>query len=112
MTLSNKTYDALMVLAQIILPGAGALYAAVAGIWGLPATEQVLGTIAAVDTFLGTVLKVISTKYTPAHAGHIVIDDTMPDKKVFQIQLNGDPEKVLEGKKSVTLGVSTGKASS
>jgi Putative phage holin Dp-1 len=109
--ISNKAYDALMVTAQIILPAVGTLYAALSGIWGLPATEQVLGTIAAVDTFLGGILKVISSGYKPELAGKIVIDDSDPGKTVHQIQINGNPEEVLAGQKQVTFSVEKGVAS-
>lgn len=61
--MSNKTYDILKYIAQILLPAIGTLYFALAGIWGLPYGEQVVGTITAVDTFLGVVLKVSSNSY-------------------------------------------------
>ena len=61
--MSNQAYDVLKMNAQIILPALGTLYFALAGIWGLPYGEQVVGTIAAVDTFLGAVLKVCSDRY-------------------------------------------------
>ena len=111
MTFSNKTYDALMLVAQVILPGAATLYAALSGIWGLPATEQVLGTISAVDVFLGGVLKVQNAKYTPETAGKIVVDSTTdPNKKVYQFQIDGDPQKVIDGNKTITVGVEQGTA--
>ena len=53
MNMSNKTYDTLKWIAQYLLPAAGTLYFALAGIWGLPYGEQVVGTITAVDTFWG-----------------------------------------------------------
>ena len=40
-------------LAQIYLPALATLYFALASIWGLPYVEQVVGTITAIDTFLG-----------------------------------------------------------
>ena len=61
--MSNKTYDRLKFLAQVVLPAAGTLYAALAGIWGLPYAEQIVGTIVAVDTFLGVVLKISTYQY-------------------------------------------------
>lgn len=63
MTMSNKLYDALMWVAQIVLPAAGTLYAALAGIWGFPYGEQIVGTITAVDVFLGAILKISSRSY-------------------------------------------------
>lgn len=62
--MSNSTYDKLKFIAQVVLPAAGTLYAALAGIWGLPYAEQIVGTIVAVDTFLGVVLKISTYQYT------------------------------------------------
>ena len=45
MSMSNKTYDILKWIAMYLLPAAGTLYFALAGIWGLPYGEQVVGTL-------------------------------------------------------------------
>ena len=63
MILSNKTYDLLKWVAQILLPALGTLYFALAGIWGFPYGEEILGTIAAIDTFLGVILGIASAEY-------------------------------------------------
>lgn len=63
MIFSNEVYDALIYVAQIGLPAIATLYAALAGIWGLPYGTEITGTIAAVDTFLGTLLKISSINY-------------------------------------------------
>ena len=61
--LSNKTYDILKWIAQFLLPALGTLYFALAGIWGFPYGEQVVGTITAVDTFLGVILGISTAQY-------------------------------------------------
>lgn len=61
--MSNGTYDILKYIAQIVLPACGTLYGALAGIWGLPYGEQIVSTIAAVDLFLGAVLKISTDDY-------------------------------------------------
>ena len=63
MKLCNKTYDVIKWIAQLGLPALGTLYAALSGIWGLPYAEQVVGTILAVDTFLGALLGISSANY-------------------------------------------------
>lgn len=63
MKLSNKTYDTLKWIAQILLPAIGVLYFALAGIWGFPYGEQVVGTITVIDTFLGALLGINSVQY-------------------------------------------------
>lgn len=61
MLISNRMYDILKWIAQIFLPAIGTLYFALAGIWGFPYGEQIVGTITAIDAFLGAILG-ISTK--------------------------------------------------
>ena len=61
--MSDKTYDVLKYLAQVIIPALGTLYFALSSIWGLPYGEQIVGTLTAVDAFLGTVLKLSSDDY-------------------------------------------------
>lgn len=63
MKMSNKVYDALKWLALVSLPALGTLYFALAGIWGFPYGEQVVGTLTAVDTFLGVCLGISSKQY-------------------------------------------------
>ena len=63
MKMTNKTYDILKWIALILLPAMATFYAAIAAVWGLPYTEQVVGTITAVDTLLGTLLKISSDNY-------------------------------------------------
>lgn len=61
--MSNKMYDILKYIAQIILPALGTLYFALAGIWNFPYAEQIVGTITAIDTFLGVVLGISNSNY-------------------------------------------------
>lgn len=63
MKLNNKLYDTLKYIAQIILPALGTLYFALANIWGLPFGEEIVGTITAIDTFLGAVLHISTINY-------------------------------------------------
>ncbi len=66
MKISNKTYDALKWIAQLLLPALGTLYFALASTWGLPYADQVVGTITAIDTFLGVILGLSSAQYNKA----------------------------------------------
>lgn len=61
--MSNKLYDCLKYFAQIILPACATLYFALAGIWNFPYGEEVVGTITAIDTFLGVILGISSRNY-------------------------------------------------
>ena len=61
--MSNKVYDILKYIAQIVLPALGTLYFALAKIWGFPYGAEIVGTISAVDAFLGALLKISTDKY-------------------------------------------------
>jgi hypothetical protein len=61
--MSNKTYDILKFIAQIVLPALATFYFAIASIWNLPYAEQIVGTIAAVDTLLGALLGISTSRY-------------------------------------------------
>lgn len=61
--MSNRTYDVLKWIAQILLPAIGTLYFALSEIWGFPYAEQVVGTITAVDAFLGVILGISTYQY-------------------------------------------------
>lgn len=63
MKLSNKMYDILKWVAMYFLPAIGTLYFALAGIWGLPYGEEIVGSITAVDTFLGVILGISTAQY-------------------------------------------------
>lgn len=63
MKFSNKTYDILKWIARYLLPALGTFYFALAGIWGLPYGEQIIGTISAIETFLGILLGISTAKY-------------------------------------------------
>ena len=50
-------------MALVLLPALGTLYFALAGIWGFPYGEQIVGTITAIDTFLGVILGISTVQY-------------------------------------------------
>lgn len=61
--LNDEVYNILKWVAMILLPAIGTLYFALAGIWGLPYGEEIVGSITAVDTFLGVVLGISTVQY-------------------------------------------------
>ena len=63
MKMKNETYDILKYVAQILIPAIATLYFSVSQIWGLPYGEQIVGTLTAVDAFLGVCLGISSENY-------------------------------------------------
>ena len=70
MKLPNKVYDVLKYVAIVGLPAIGALYAALAKIWGFPYGVEIVGTITAVDTFLGALLQISTYNYKKGDNGN------------------------------------------
>lgn len=102
MLMTNRTYDFLKWVAQIVLPALGTLYFALARLWGFPYGEQIVGTIIAIDTFLGTVLKISSDNYEGD--GELIVDTSDPFKDVYSIAISDYPD-VLANKNQVMLNV-------
>lgn len=63
MKLSDTLYNVLKYIAQIVLPALATLYFAISKLWGLPYGEEIVGTISAIDIFLGALLGISSMNY-------------------------------------------------
>jgi hypothetical protein len=63
MKMTDRMYDVLKWVAQILLPAVATLYFAIAQIWGLPYGEEIVGTITAIDAFLGALLGISTYQY-------------------------------------------------
>lgn len=63
MKMSNKVYDVLKWIAMVVIPACATLYFALAGIWDWPYGEQVVGTLTAIDTFIGVLLGISTAQY-------------------------------------------------
>ena len=68
--MKNSTYDKWKFVAQILLPAVATLYFALAQIWGFPHAAEIVGTLAAIDAFLGAILGISSVKYRDEQAKH------------------------------------------
>ena len=79
MIMTNKMYDILKWIAQLLLPALATFYFVLSGIWGFPYGEQVVGSIAAIDTFLGVLLGVSNAKYN-TYKAEIVKEESVGDK--------------------------------
>lgn len=96
--LSNRVYNALKNLVQLILPALGTLYFTLAAIWGLPAADEIVGTLAALATFGGVTLRLSKTSYDNSDARFVGETYLMPTdegwKRVFNVTADEiDPKK-------------------
>lgn|SRR5512134_1524802 len=91
--LPGRVYDLVKLIALVLLPAAGSLYFGLAAIWGLPAGEQVVGTITLVDTFLGLVINKTGKNYQDAQPttevkGDLILEQ-YPNGEVAGIKMEG-----------------------
>ncbi|MGN0595243.1 MAG: phage holin [Hominimerdicola sp.] len=61
--MTNKVYDLLKYFTQIFLPASATLYASLGSIWNFPFTDEIVGTIIAISTFMSTLLCISSAAY-------------------------------------------------
>lgn len=96
--LSNKAYDVMKRVVQVVLPASGALYFGLAGYWDLPSPEEVVGSIAVVTTFLGVVLGLSEKQYKNDDSrfdGQMVVQTDDIGDKTISLELMADPEKLI-----------------
>ena len=63
MIFDDKVYEVLKYIALIFLPAIGTLYFALSSIWNLPYGTEVVGTITAMDAFLGALIGISTNNY-------------------------------------------------
>lgn len=99
--LKPKVYDAIKFLVQVFLPAFATFYFALGSTWNLPNVEQTIGTLAAVTTFLGVLLKASKRSYDASGAkydGQMVISINEEGNLLHTLELNSDPEALGEKK--------------
>lgn len=109
--LNDKAYNFLKFLAMIALPALATLYFALAQVWGLGFGNEVVGTIVAVDTFLGVVLGISSAQYSASDGGYdgtMHVEEQENGVKTFNMELDGHPEELLN-KSAVTFKINATK---
>jgi hypothetical protein len=104
---SNKVYDFVKWLALVFIPALSVFYVALGAVWEFQNTAAVLGTLAAVDTLLGSLVHLSSASYKASDAAHDgVINVIQNDNggQIAQLELHKDPEELIN-KTSVSFKV-------
>ena len=105
--LKDNVYNFLKNLVQIVLPAAATLYLTIASIWGLPASQEVAGSMAAIATFIGVLLRVSTKAYNASDLsfdGNMVVSKDPDGTTLYSLELNGDPEDLVN-KNSVSFKI-------
>jgi len=105
--LNDAAYNVTKNVVTLLIPALGVFYATVAGIWNLPFSVEVTGTLAAIATLLGVLLKIAANQYAKApeqNAGTVVVNTTDPLVPDVDATVK-IPADVLKGTNTVTLKV-------
>jgi hypothetical protein len=74
---NNKVYNVLKFIALILLPSLGTFYFAIAEVWNLPFAEEIVGSIAAIDVFLGVLLGISTANYKKQATQNMYIQSSL-----------------------------------
>lgn len=102
--LSDKQYGLLKWIVTIVLPAVGTLYFALSKLWNLPGGESVLGTLIALQAFLGVLLGISTQTYKNSDArfsGDINIIKHEDGEKSASIDFNQHPTELDEKDEAV-----------
>ncbi|QBZ73589.1 holin [Streptomyces phage RosaAsantewaa] len=106
--LGDNAYNRLKQSTTVIIPAVGALYFALAQIWHLPKAEEVVGSLAALNTFLGVILGISTRSYNKSdtkYAGVIEVEEQEDVTQLnFVLNSASDP---IEKKPEVTFKVNS-----
>jgi len=105
--LSGAVYDRLKFFSLIVLPALTTLYFTLGTMWEWPNVQQVMGTMVALNTFLGVVLGISTKRYNESEArfdGVINISESETGKKLYSLDLNVEPGEI-DQKKTVVFKI-------
>lgn len=88
MKITNNVYDKLKWVVIIVIPAIITLYSSLASIWGFPYAEQITATLAAINVFLGVIMKISTASYNKTYDGTLHVDtvtDDDSDKYLFEV---------------------------
>ena len=102
LVLPDKIYDIFKFIAQVLLPALATLYFALSQVWGLPFSEEVVGTIVAADAFLGALLGVSTNQYNKHnHADGYMLFEDGEDPSVSELVFTKGYDQLVEKNKLV-----------
>ena len=103
--MDSRTYDRLKMAVLIILPALGSLYFGLSQIWGFPAGEAVVGSIALISVAFGTIVDQASSRFKRSGAdGELIVNEDPNAEEPYSLELHHElPD--LAGKDQIIFGV-------
>lgn len=105
--LSDAVYGKLKWLIVVVIPAVGTLYFALAKIWSLPAGEQILGSLLALQAFLGVIFAISTSQYNNSDIKYdgAIVTTQGDTHTTASLEFNEHPADILENKDEVLLKV-------
>lgn len=66
--MSNKLFDIIRFLCEILIPAIGTLYFGLSKIWGLPYGHEIVGTCSCIAVFLGAIIGISRATYNAEYS--------------------------------------------
>lgn len=77
--MSNKLFDTIRFLCEVLVPAIGTLYFALAKIWGLPYGTEIVGTCSAIAVFLGAIIGISRASYNSEYEEQTEFNDEISE---------------------------------
>lgn len=98
MNLSEKRYNLLRAIALIWLPALGTFIFALSDTWGFAGASQIVGSIMALDAFLGVILGL------SINTGIVLLGSQDPEKHIDGVKFS-IPREDFEGQDEIVLKI-------
>lgn len=95
--MTNRAYNRLKLILQLVLPAFGAFYFGLAEIWNLPYGTEVVGSLAVINVFLGVIVTTMSNRYWSSdvpYSGDLVRVDS-DNGPVLGVELSDDLNSIM-----------------
>ena len=106
MKITNKVYDVLKWIVVIVIPAIITLYSTLGSIWSFPLVQEITATLAAIDVFLGVVMKISSASYNKELDGILYVDTISDEEKDTYLFEVNDLDQIAS-KDRITLKINT-----
>jgi len=94
--MGDKQYELAKKLVQLWIPACSSAYFGLGSIWGLPAPDKVVGTLAILATFLGVTLHISNSQYQASDLSHDGLISVTPTEFGSTISLKVDPHDLVD----------------
>ena len=78
--MSNKLFDTIRFLCEVLVPAVGTLYFGLSKIWGLPYGQEITGTCACIAVFLGAIIGISRAQYNDNFGEQTHFDEDETDE--------------------------------